>query len=249
MPAGNDIVSTDLVTHLAYHHTGFTTTVSETLDLSLFETSLRGCTFDIDGNFIYTHIFGAYKVFNRKVGFTLTLKDQITAPSTAPWGCTWSGASFFSSDENANVYSHNGFSTTLTNTHATGLTHCSGLAINEGPMLPEWHVNTDDGNGGTDRIQIGTYQTQEQLRNAINVTMRGSDWDGSNRIFIFKFFTESIRRCVGFTNTVDTSLVPPALDAYASCQFVDTDAPGTRRQRQFKALMSRVRKRRSKRKH
>ena len=248
MPVGNDIITSDINSsnHMVmYHHDGFSETILSSFTnipsgLGIAHTDIA---MDDEGNLIYGFNFFSTDVYGRRDGFSAVVKDSIVAPGGAPWGCEWShgsGSDFFSNDRvNNNWYRHDDFSTTILNTTASGRTEQRSIAFNIEPIFSRVHIAFDNGNGGVDQWQLGTFTLLGTITNSVNLNQWGESWDGTNRMAVIQYFSYQIQRYDGFGLTVTITLNEPGPVPRGIAQFVQTPgSAGTRRRRRTAAFRS-----------
>jgi len=247
MPAavGDDVLSSNWTDIQIYRYDGFSSTVTDTLDMPALINLMREVTMDQNGNLVwsvYTHMY-------KDTGFTETVEDDF-AMGGLHFGISWNDTNLVRSDNTApaDYTEYTGFSNTIAyGPFATSRSGTTGQGIEERsfPLLNQVHNNWSNSPGGTDRW-VGNV-LQDTISQGSTLAYRGADWDGTNRLSLFRFASiNTIRRWVGFTAVIDDDYTAQGgSGAHGLSHFVPLPASsGTRRQRSIKAL-TRSRRRRN----
>lgn len=252
--AHQDIIEFDQADGNARRHDGATATILETVSIqAVLPNTVRGIAFDRLGNFHYVmNFFAPAKYVYRHVGFTSTVDSFIATPSNGPYGVAWMKRSdhanyMYTTDATTDsAYVHQGFTTTIVASWATGKTLTLGISIDENPIIDYAMIEHDNVNGGAVRfLWDGTGGPIDTINYAFKFYGLGSAWEDGNedniRLTSFIFLgVRYIRRSQGFTTTLisDTTVASATLIGVTFFEDISVRA-GTRRQRQVKSLIRR----------
>lgn len=135
----------------------------------------------------------------RHAGFSSTISDSFSSPSTYPTGVAWDGSNVIScDDDSAKIYLHTGFSSTISNSFSSWDSQPYGVT---------WDGdNAIESTIAADRIfrYAGFSSTISNSFSSPSNNPQGVSWDGTN-ILCVEYFANKVYLHNGFSTTISNS--------------------------------------------
>lgn len=149
--------------------------------------------------------FGTNTIYQHD-GFSTTILDSFSSPSSSTHGLSWDGTNLISGDDNETVYQHDGFSSTILDSFSLpGATPVYGGITHDGT-----NVYTSDND--TDLIQkhSGFSSTVTDSFTEPGAITTGLTWDGTDMYIQRAGASDIMYQMDGFSDTVLDSFTAPS---------------------------------------